>query len=167
MNWLRYTPQHKRRFAVGSALFLGLVFLISGVAKLPGQTDFAHALLRSFWNPAQVYLISHYLPWVETTWGLLLLVGIWPRFIAVLCIPLVFGFVANNSWAIINGISEFPECECFGVLEQYVGAFAPWEALVPDIFLLILALVTMLLDQEGFFTFRPWFFLKQNRKIAP
>lgn len=70
---------------VGSAILLGLVLLVSGTGKLPGQTEFIDALLKSFWTPPVAYLVGHCLPWVETGAGFFLLLGLFPRIAAALC----------------------------------------------------------------------------------
>jgi uncharacterized membrane protein YphA (DoxX/SURF4 family) len=146
-----------------SASLAGLTFLISGTGKLPGQTEFTDALLKSFWTPPVAYFIGHYLPWVEVFLGALLLLGIFPRIVAALCLPLIVGFIMNNSWALINGVKEFPECAyCFGIWEEFFGAISPVGALIIDLVLLSLLLVVLLLHKENFFTFRPWFMKRKK-----
>jgi uncharacterized membrane protein YphA (DoxX/SURF4 family) len=164
-RWLGNTLQENRYWiVVGSAMLVGLTFLVSGTAKLPGQTEFADALLKSFWTPTVAYFISHYLPWIEICLGIFLLLGIFPRIAATLCISLILGFIANNSWALNNSIDKFPECAyCFGILEEFLGTLSPLGALILDIVLLYLALVVLLLHQEDFSTFRPWF-IKRKKK---
>jgi len=54
---------------VGAAMFLGLTLLVSGTGKLPGQTEFVDALLKSFWTPTVAYFIAYCLPWLETVLG--------------------------------------------------------------------------------------------------
>ena len=143
---------------VGLATVLGLTLLVSGTGKLPGQTEFAVALLKSFWTPTLAYFISYCLPWIETGLGLFLFLGIFPRIAAALCLPLTVGFIANNSWALIHGVEKFPVCAyCFGMWEEFLGALSPLGALILDVVLLCLALIVSLLHQEGFLTFHPWF----------
>ncbi|MCL2669406.1 MAG: DoxX family membrane protein [Syntrophaceae bacterium] len=60
-------------------LFYGLVFLISGTGKLPGQAEFADILLQSFWNPLMAFLIAHLLPWTGLFLGIALLLNLFPR----------------------------------------------------------------------------------------
>jgi len=143
---------------LGSAIFLGVTLLVSGTGKLPGQTEFIDALLKSFWTPSVAYFVGYCVPWVETGLGVCLLLGVLPRIAAALCLPLIVGFIANNSWALIHGVVKFPECGyCFGIWEEFLGALSPLGALVLDIVLLGLALIVLLLHQERFLTFRPWF----------
>jgi hypothetical protein len=68
------------------------------------------------------------------------------------------GFAINNIWAIRQGIEKFPECAyCFGVFEDLMGGFSPWEALLIDIVLIFAALVVIFFHPGRFFSFRPWF----------
>jgi uncharacterized membrane protein YphA (DoxX/SURF4 family) len=137
---------------------------VAGTGKLPGQTEFIDALLKSFWTPAIAYVVGYCLPWLEMGLGVFLLLGLFPRIAAALCLPLIAGFMANNSWALIHGIEKFPECGfCFGIWEEFLGALSPLGALVLDIVLLGLALIVVLLYQGGFLTFQPWFIRRKKR----
>ncbi len=142
----------------GSAMLAGLVLVVSGTGKLPGQTEFVDVLLKSFWTPAVAYFVGYCLPWLEAGLGILLFLGLFPRITAALCLPLIAGFMSSNSWALIHGVEKFPQCGyCFGIWEEFFGALSPLEALVIDIVLLCLALMVMLLHQEDFLKFQPWF----------
>ncbi|GAI31338.1 unnamed protein product, partial [marine sediment metagenome] len=45
-----------------------------------------------------------------------MLLGVFPRIAAALSLPLVAGFMANNAWALSQGMEQFPHCgECFGI----------------------------------------------------
>ncbi len=149
---------------VGSAILLGLTLFVSGTGKLPGQVEFVDALLKSFWTPSVAYFVGYCLPWVETGLGILLLLGLFPRIAAALCLPLIVGFMANNSWALIHGVERFPECAvCFGIWEEFLGALSPLGALLLDIVLLGLALIVLLLHREDFLKFQPWFIRRKRR----
>ena len=89
-------------------LFLGLTFIVSGTGKLPGQAEFADYLLKSFWGPATAFIIAHMVPWIELIMGVMLIMRLFPRIVAIFSLPLIAGFVLNNSWAIGQGIEEFP-----------------------------------------------------------
>ena len=148
----------KRSVILGSSILLGLTLLVSGIGKLPGQAEFIDALLQSFWTPQVAYFIGYCLPWVEVALGVLLLIGVFPRIAAALSLPLTAGFIANNSWALSQGIEQFPECAyCFGIWEEWLGTISPLQALCFDVVLFCLALIILLLHPAGFLTFRPWF----------
>ena len=148
---------------VGSAVFLGLTFLVSGSGKLPGQAEFIDALLQSFWTPGFAYFIGYCLPWVEIALGVFLLLGLFPRIAAAICLPLIAGFMANNAWALSQGLEKFPHCGyCFGIWEEFFGAISPWQALIFDILLLGAALGILLFHREGFLNSQSWFIKRRG-----
>jgi len=150
--------------SLGPGIFLGLVLLAAGSGKLPGQTEFIDVLLKSFWTPPVAYLIGYCLPWAEAILGVFLLLGVFPRIAAGLCLPLTAGFIANNSWALSQGMEQFPQCgHCFGIWEEFLGAISPLQALYLDIVLFCLALIIVLFHPGGFLSFRPWFIKRKER----
>lgn len=153
----------KRSVILGSSIFLGLTLLVSGSGKLPGQAEFIDALLQSLWTPPVAYFIGYCLPWVEVALGVLLLFGVLPRIAAGLCLPLTAGFMANNSWAISQGVEQFPHCaQCFGIWEEWLGSISPLQALYLDVVLFCLALIILLFHPGGFLSFRPWFIKRKG-----
>jgi len=146
--------------ALGPTTFVGLTLFISGVGKIPGQTEFVDLLLKSLWTPTMAYLIGHVLPVGEIILGLLLVFGIFPRIAAGLCLPLLIGFMANNSVAMSRGMEEFPSCGCFGVWETLFGIVTPMQAMVLDVLLLMLAVIILVFHPTGLLHFRPWLIKK-------
>jgi len=143
---------------LAASIFLGLTLLMSGIGKVPGQTEFIDVLLQFIWTPALAYLVGYCLPWVEIVLGAALLVGVFPRIAAALCLPLTIGFMASNAWAISQGIEQFPACAyCFGKWEEMFGAMSPVQSLSLDIVLFALALIILLFYPGSFFSFRTWF----------
>jgi uncharacterized membrane protein YphA (DoxX/SURF4 family) len=150
---------------LGSGLFLGLTLMVSGSGKLPGQAEFIDALLQSFWTPSVAYFIGYCLPWVEVALGVFLLIGLFPRIAAGLCLPLIAGFMANNSWALSQGIEQFPQCAyCFGIWEKWLGNISPLQALCLDVVLFCLALIVLSFHPGDFLDFRPWFIKRKGAK---
>ena len=141
-------------------ILLGLILAVSGAGKLPGQTEFADVLLGTFYTPTMAKIIAHGLPWVELALGVLLVLGIFPRIVAVLCLPLIAGFIANNAWAIINS-RDFGSCGCFGIFEELFGSMTPWQAMGLDIVMLGLAIIIVFFHPSRFFKFQ-WWFTKQK-----
>ena len=161
------TGWQRNFIALGPSTFLGLTLLASGTGKIPGQTEFIDALLQSFWTPTMAYLIGYCLPWGEIALGILLLLGVLPRIAAALCLPLTAGFMASNSWAVSQGVEQFPECAyCFGIWEELLGAMSPLQALCFDIVLFCLALVILLFHPSGFLDFRPWFIKRKKAEFG-
>ncbi|OIP27839.1 MAG: hypothetical protein COY46_02835 [Chloroflexi bacterium CG_4_10_14_0_8_um_filter_46_9] len=156
----------------GPSIFLGLTLLASGTGKalifgeLPGELEFIDVLLGPFYTPTTVYLIFYCLPWAEIALGALLLLGVFPRIAAALCLPLTIGFMASNSYALSRGIEQFSTCaHCFGKWEILFGAMSPLQALCFDIVLFSLALIILLFHPTGVLHSRPWFI--KSRKEEP
>jgi len=155
------TPQLKNRrqrilIIIVPCILLGLVLLVSGAGKLPGQAEFVDVLLGSFWTPTIAFFISHVLPWIEVILGAVLLLGVFPRIAAVLSLPLIVGFMTNNIWAISQG-KTFGSCGCWGIFEELFGGMTPVQALGMDIALLFLALTIVILHPAPFLSFQSWF----------
>ncbi len=103
------------------------------------------------------FLISHLLPWAELCLGVALVFNVFPRFAALLGIPLICGFISNNGWALTQGMEEYPACGyCFGVFEKFLGSLSPFQSLVLDFVLLASALAIVIFHPDRFFSFRPW-----------
>ena len=100
--------------------------------------------------------IPYILPAIELLLGILLLVGLVPRLIAVLCLPLILAFMSNNIWSISQGLDKFPECVCFGIWEEIFGGLTPVQSLGYDILLFALSIVIILLYPGGFLSSRAW-----------
>jgi len=154
--------------ALGPSTFLGLTLFMSGVGKIlgqpiPGQMEFVDLLLKSLWTPTMAHLIADVLPVGEIILGVVLLLGIFTRIAAGLCLPLIIGFMASNSVAISRGMGEFPSCGCFGVWEELFGMVTPMQAMALDVVLLLLAVIILVFHPRGFLNFRPWF-IKEKAK---
>lgn len=148
---------------LGPRIFVGLIFVVSGIGKIPGQTEFADVLLGAFWTPPTAYLISHCLPWAELVLGLVLLGGIYPRIVSALCIPITIGFIASNCWALSQGVTKFSTCGyCLGIFEGLFGALSPLQALLIDILLLCFFIIILLYHPGRFKDFRPSLVDKKN-----
>jgi uncharacterized membrane protein YphA (DoxX/SURF4 family) len=101
--------------AIGTLARLGLaaVWLVSGVLKAvdPDQT---YVAVRAYdvLPTAGVEVVAALLPWVEIAFGLLLLVGVGTRIVAVLSLALLLVFMAGVVQAWARGLSI--DCGCFG-----------------------------------------------------
>lgn len=92
-------------------LAIGMAFLMHGIARifLIGDGRFAAGIVRQMARtplpPGLVHLYAAVLPFGELTISLLLLVGLWTRWIPVLgvllMLSLIFGSGLNNDW---NGV---------------------------------------------------------------
>ena len=165
----RGNQQVRRITSLVASILVGLTLLIAGSGKafgfgeIPGQTMefigmiFPDALL----TPEVAYFIGdiflqYIIPWAELSLGILLILHIWPRLVAALCLPLTLAFMANNSWMIHEGLEEYPECPCFGIWETILGPVSPLQSLCIDIGLLALALTIIFVHPGGFLSSPPW-----------
>jgi uncharacterized membrane protein YphA (DoxX/SURF4 family) len=152
-----------------ASILVGLTLVVSGSGKLigfgevPGQTiEFVGDILPEAWiTPGSVYFlfeifVPYVLPISEMLLGLLLLVGLVPRLVAILCIPLIAAFMTNNIWSISQGLDKFPECVCFGIWETFFGGLTPVQSLVYDISLLVLVIVIIFVHPGRFLASRAW-----------
>ena len=103
------------RDIVGTVARLGLaaVFLISGVLKAI-DPDATYVAVRAYdlLPKLGVALVAGVLPWLEIVIGLLLLVGIATRAVAVASAVLLLGFMVGVTQAWARGLSI--DCGCFG-----------------------------------------------------
>ena len=103
------------RDVVGTVARLGLaaVFLVSGVLKAV-DPDAAYVAVRAYdvLPKAGVALVAGILPWSEIALGLLLLVGLATRGVAVASAGLLVVFIAGVTQAWARGLSI--DCGCFG-----------------------------------------------------
>ena len=103
------------RDVVGTVARLGLaaVFLVSGVLKAV-DPDATYVAVRAYdvLPKAGVALVAAVLPWLEIVLGLLLLVGLATRAVAVASAGLLVVFIAGVTQAWARGLSI--DCGCFG-----------------------------------------------------
>ena len=138
---------------VGTLARLGLaaVWLVSGTLKAidPDQT---YVAVRAYdvLPPAGVEVVAALLPWFELALGVLLLLGVGIRLVAVLSAALLFVFVAGVTQAWVRGLSI--DCGCFGG----GGAVAPGET----------AYLQELLRDAGFLLMAGWLIVRPRTLAA-
>lgn len=140
------------------SLLLGLVFLISGVGKLPGQSAFLLNIESALSLPPIVITVTtNLLPWVEVILGACLIIGIAVQFVALLSTALIAAFILHNSWIISLGLGYRP-CPCLGVFERvFEGRLSTTGSLYIDIGLFALALIIYFGYPGKSFDVHPWF----------
>ena len=155
----------KHWLAIGAGILLGLIFVAAGLGKLlqPSEafkiffTSYPTSL-QGFLTPAFFKAIFIWLPRIELTVGLLLIIGIVVKSMAALSSVLIAGFMANNSWLISQGLGYEPCSDCFGMLERIIQArLSTVGALYIDIGMLVLALIILFYYPGNFLTACPWF----------
>ena len=118
-------------------IILGVIFIISGAAKLPELAAFVdqveeanilpHALARAYGTA---------LPYVEIVIGALLILGLLSRLAAGIGGLAGLSFIIGNSTRLHRGL--YGECGCFGSIASL--QFSTQEALIIDCVLLIMAI---------------------------
>ena len=145
--------RHRHWFGVEAAVVLGLILAAAGVAKLLHQPEAYEVFFIPF--PALIsrvftkfYFI--WLPRIELALGLLLIFGIAARFISVLALTLITGFIISNSVMIIHNLSLC--LSCFGPRVQLPTV----SALVIDLIMVALVVIILLCYRRSFFDIYPW-----------
>ncbi|MBM3132514.1 MAG: DoxX family membrane protein [Chloroflexi bacterium] len=115
-------------------LFIGGLFLLSAVSKLPHHTEF-EAVVKDYdlLPDALATAYANALPWAELLVGVYLVLGVLIRPSAAVSILMGLTFLTANVSAIGRGAEHCGNC--FGD----VWSLPVWEALVIDIALLIAA----------------------------
>lgn len=139
--------------SIGTLARIGLaaVWLVSGALKAvdPDQT---YVAVRAYdvLPPLGVELVAALLPWVELAFGVLLIVGVGTRVVAVCSAALLVVFVAGVSQAWARGLAI--DCGCFGG----GGAVAPGET----------AYLQELLRDAGFLVLAVWLIVRPRTLVA-
>ncbi|MBN1466329.1 DoxX family membrane protein [candidate division KSB1 bacterium] len=119
-------------------LFLGALFIYSGVVKIINPAAFAEAIDNYRMLPYLfVTLMAIILPWVELIAGVLLLIGRWLRSSSLIIMLLNIVFIIAITSAIFRGLDI--GCGCFSVSED--AAKVGVLRLLEDILYLILAII--------------------------
>jgi len=140
--------------------------LLSGTGKVAGTMEFVSLLLGSFLTPIIAYFIGYCLPWIELSLGVLLLLGVFTRIAAALCLPLAIGFMATNSWLMSKGVNDTSCYYCFGKWEEMFWEMSPLQSLCLDIILFFLALVIVLFYPRRLLDWRPWFITGRDGNMS-
>jgi len=150
----------KHRAGTVGSILLGTIFVIAGLGKLFTPAEGFKTIFNpfpGFIGAAFTDAVFGWLPYIEIIIGLLLIIGIMPRFMAVLSALLIAGFITNNAWLLSQGEGYEP-CSCFGVLDRIIGVeLSTTGSLYLDIVMLALAGVVVFCYQSHFFNIRPQF----------
>jgi len=153
--------RYRHWIGIAAGILLGLIFLVAGLGKLPGQTEaymIIFGLQRALLHPTLANHIDTWLPRVELTLGLLLMAGVATRLMTSFSSVLIAAFIFNNGWEIARGAGENP-CGCFGE-NSFLGYLSNTQALYLDIGMLALVAVVLLWYPGNWLTARPWFLKK-------
>ena len=153
-NTKTVVKRHRHWFGVEAAIVLGLILAAAGLAKLMHQPEAYEVFFIPF--PALIsrmftkfYFI--WLPRIELVLGMLLIFGIAARFISVLALILIAGFITSNSIMIIRNLSLC--LSCFGPRIQ----LSTVSALTVDLIMVVLVVIILFCYRRKFFDIYPWF----------
>ena len=157
---------YQHRIGIGVSIILGIIFVAAGLGKL--LTDaYSYKMIFSpfppdFLSTALTYAILSWFPYVETVIGLLLIIGIMPKFMSLLSAVLIAGFITNNAWRLSRGLGYEP-CTCFGILDRIMELkLSTTGALYLDIVMLALVLIIVFCHKSSFFNIYPQFLARGN-----
>jgi len=156
----------KDSISLVAGLLIAVTFIASGTGKLFGDMGtpaqalaFINAMIpEALLTPLFIDFIYKILvpvvfPWAELILGIALLIGLMPRFAAVLTLPMIASYMGTNIWTIITG--EYSQCaSCFGIWEKFFGYLTPYQSLGIDIILGLLAFAIIFLQPGRFFSNR-------------
>ena len=101
------------RLSWGLRLSLAGLFMTAGLLKIPDVAGFAEAVAAYGLLPAWLTLpAAAYLPWLELTAGLALLLPHWHRAAGVVLMGMMLSFTAALASAHVRGLNL--DCGCFG-----------------------------------------------------
>lgn len=136
---------------IGSRLFVGVIFLIAGTAKLPTQPEWVETWLVGQLLPSS-FVIPYIsvLPWIEIVIGSCLVLGLFTRFFSLVSIPLIASFIVGNIMALSYEI-PFERCGCFG---DIIKINHQWS-LVIDVLMLV-GVVLIFFQRKRFVALDSW-----------
>jgi uncharacterized membrane protein YphA (DoxX/SURF4 family) len=136
---------------IGAGILLGLIFVAAGLGKLLEQAETLEIfsnLPAPFSTPALTGAFS----------------SVAAKPVAAFSLALIAGFIATNSWLLIQGLGDEP-CGCFGIAETMAQLrLVVINSLYFDVGMLGLGLLTLIYYPGKFSTFKPWFLAR--RKMA-
>ena len=86
--------------SIGASIILGLIFVVSGLGKSLSQAESFKTIFNpclDFLAPVFVEAVFSWLPYIELIVGVLLIIGIANKLVAVFASVLITGFINNNS----------------------------------------------------------------------
>lgn len=151
-NQVRQVLSH-HYLTLATRIGLGGIFIFAGVAKLPYLDRFAWSVNEYGILPyslAKGYAYS--LPGLEVALGILLVLGLFLRFSALISILVTLSFIIANSVALAQG-ETIPYCYCFGDVRPLLMRHS--LSLGIDIVLLAMAF-QILFHRRDFLALGPW-----------
>ena len=122
--------------------YLGILFLYASMSKIPYPAEFAEALasyqLVPYW---MLNFVAVYLPWVELTCGLFLIIGLSTRAASSVIALLLVCFAIAQSINLVRGMPI--SCGCF----ENAGDPISWWHITKDLFWTLFAAQIFFFDK--------------------
>ena len=142
---------HRYWVGIIAMLFLGMLFLVSGVGKLFMQaTSVDYPLYLDFLPAGLSQGVHVVLPYIEAGIGILLILGVGIRFTTSLASFLIVAFIISNIIMIVWGYGAEP-CQCFGMN----GRLTVTASLVLDVIMAALTIIIFACYRGNFFNAIP------------
>jgi putative oxidoreductase len=131
-------------------IFIGTLFIISSVTKIPNPARFADSIANYMILPDFLLMpMAYTVPWIQLIAGVFLILDIYAQGSAFVLCGLLVVYIAAITSAYARGIDI--ECGCFDLLSQLgledrVGI----KAIVRDIIFLLFPGNVFLFDKNGF-----------------
>jgi putative oxidoreductase len=131
-------------------IFIGALFIISSVTKIPEPARFADSIANYKILPDFLLLpMAYTVPWIQLIAGVMLILDIYAQSSSFILCGLLVVYIAAITSAYVRGIDI--ECGCFDLLSQLgledrVGI----KAIVRDIVFLLFPGNVFLFDKNGF-----------------
>lgn len=127
---------HHKGYLTLARILAGGVLILAGAGKLPERMQFVDVVMKYHVLPHPIaFGYGVILPWLELGIGLLLVLGLCTRLVAVISLPIIFSFIVANSISLSMG--KVVCTSCFGEITIAIPTPA---ALVADLILLSIML---------------------------
>jgi uncharacterized membrane protein YphA (DoxX/SURF4 family) len=135
---------HNRGYLTVARILAGAVLILAGVGKLPEGIQFVDVVIKYHVLPHPIaFGYGVILPWLELGIGLLLVLGLYTRLVAVISLPVIFSFIVANSISLSMG--KVVCTSCFG---EIIIAVPTPAALVADFILLSIMLSLLWMESK-------------------
>lgn len=141
----RHAPPDKTRLLFLARFFLGLLFVGASLDKMINAAPFSDTVLNYHIIPAPlVNLFALWLPVLELTCGILLLLGLWTRPASWLVAGMLVMFLV----AVVQGVARGIDTHCGCFTQEGKGTAISAVTILRDVVFLTISAVAVFLDRN-------------------